>query len=89
MVPLEEYAVVHEDTNLHDAIIALEESQPVSEMCKDKHRAILVVDDDKKVIGKASMYSILIALEPRYKHVRKPDMVLAPWLQPGVSSFRI
>ncbi|MDM8554863.1 CBS domain-containing protein [Desulfococcaceae bacterium HSG7] len=66
MVPLEEYATVPLDATLYDAIIALEKAQAAFDPKKHKHRAILVLDADGKVVGKISIFDILIALEPKY-----------------------
>lgn len=69
MVPLEEYATVSEDATLFQAVEALEKAQ--EEFSRTKyhylHRAILVYNKDKKIIGKISQLDILKALEPKYK----------------------
>jgi len=66
MVPLEEYATVQQDTNLFEAVLALEEAQKAFDPAKHKHRAILVLDEDHQVVGKLGMFDILMALEPKY-----------------------
>jgi CBS domain-containing protein len=68
MVPLSEYATVSVDATLYDALKALEESQVNLDRSKYRylHRAILVLNRDKKVVGKISQLDILMALEPRY-----------------------
>ena len=66
MVPLEEYATVHQDATLYDAILALEKAQMAFDPKKHKHRAVLVLDPNGKVIGKVAIFDILIALEPKY-----------------------
>jgi len=66
MVPLEEYATVHQDATLYDAILALEKAQTTFDPKKHKHRAILVLDKSGKVVGKVGIFDILIALEPKY-----------------------
>ncbi|MGM0453346.1 MAG: CBS domain-containing protein [Thermodesulfobacteriota bacterium] len=75
MVPLEEYATIHQDASLFDAVLALEKAQ--SEYCEPeaqyKHRAILVYNDRKKVIGKLSQLDILRSLEPKYRHAADND----------------
>ena len=75
MVPLNEYAVVSQDADLHTAIIALQESQAAFSRFPYRHRAILVLDENQKVIGKLSMFDILEALEPRYQQIEKVDLV--------------
>ncbi len=75
MVPLEEYATIHQDANLFDAIMALEKAQ--LEFClpeaKYKHRAILVYDDNHKIVGKLSQLDILRSLEPKYRMAASGD----------------
>jgi CBS domain containing-hemolysin-like protein len=66
MVPIEEYATVPQEANLHDAVLALEEAQTAYDSSKHKHRAILVLDSEQNVVGKLDMLDTLKALEPKY-----------------------
>jgi CBS domain-containing protein len=66
MVPLEEYATVSEDATLYEAVLALEEAQRRFDQNRYRHRAILVLDQNKKVVGKVSQLDILKSLEPKY-----------------------
>jgi len=66
MVPLEEYATVPQKANLLEAILALEKAQKAFDPLKHKHRAVLVLDRNKNVVGKMDMFDILMALEPKY-----------------------
>jgi CBS domain-containing protein len=66
MVPLDEYAVVDQDATLLDAVLALDKAISKLKPGKQKHRAVLVVDSDKKVIGKIGHLAFLKALEPKY-----------------------
>jgi len=69
MVPIEEYATVDEDATLYEAVKALEKAQ--EELDRKRyhylHRAILVLDKNRKVLGKISQLDVLRALEPKYK----------------------
>ncbi len=67
MVPLSEYATVHMDASLYDAVIALEKAQEAFDQNKYRHRAILVYDQANKIVGKISQHDVLRALEPKYK----------------------
>ena len=71
MIPLEEYATIHQDASLYDAVLALENAQ--EEYCRPGrrylHRAILVYDDKGKIVGKLSQLDILRGLEPKYKMI--------------------
>jgi CBS domain-containing protein len=74
MVPLEEYATVDEEATLYDAVMALEKVQQVFDRSIHKylHRAVLVLDKDKKVVGKISQLDVLRALEPKYREIGDP-----------------
>lgn len=69
MVPLAEYATVPEDATLHEAVLALEKAQENIKQGQDKHRAVLVLNKEKKVVGKLSQIDILRALEPKYDQI--------------------
>ncbi len=68
MVPLEEYATVSDKATLYEAVLALEKAQEELERASTAylHRAVLVYDDNKKIIGKISQLDVLTALEPKY-----------------------
>ena len=67
MVPLERYATIHEGRLLIDAIDALEEAQKAFEESPYVHRAVLVYDDNKKIVGKLSQWDVIKCLEPKYE----------------------
>lgn len=73
MVPLSEYATVDEDTTLFEAVIALENAQMKYSNSPYAHRAILILDKEKKVIGKISQLDVLRALEPKYVEMQGID----------------
>lgn len=63
MVPIEEYATVRVGASLLDAVNALEKAQEAYTASKYQHRAILVLDRRKKVVGKIGQLRILKAVE--------------------------
>jgi CBS-domain-containing membrane protein len=65
MVPLSEYATVLEGSTLFDAVLALERAQEEFDHTKYKHRGVLILDKDKRVIGKLGQLDVLRALEPQ------------------------
>lgn len=67
MVPLAEYATVSQGATLYDAVMALEAARGQFTQSPYHHRAMLVLDDQGRVIGKISQLDVLRALEPRYK----------------------
>jgi CBS domain-containing protein len=69
MVPLAEYATVSEDATLNEAVLALEKAQQHVEEGREKHRAVLVLDNKGHVVGKIDQWTVLWAIEPRYKQI--------------------
>jgi len=69
MVLLDDYATVHQDATLRDAILALEKAQKAFQKQEYTHRAVLAVDDDRQVVGKLGMIDVLRALEPKYSEM--------------------
>lgn len=67
MIPLEDYATVSEDVTLAEAVLALEDAQSNFDQDRYRHRAILVYDKNKKIVGKLSQLDVLQALEPKYQ----------------------
>ena len=74
MVPLEEYALVSQEATLYEAVLALEKAQEELDRTRYHylHRAILVFDQNQKIVGKISQLDILTALEPKYKEMGEP-----------------
>ena len=66
-VPLSEYATVPEGSTLFDAVLALEKAQEEFDHTKYKHRGVLILNKDERVIGKLGQLDVLRALEPRNK----------------------
>lgn len=67
MVPLSEYATVPMGATLHEAVLALEKAQEEFTDNRYSHRAVLVLDEDGRVVGKLSQLDFLRALEERNK----------------------
>lgn len=65
MVPITEYATVSEGSTLLEAILALEKAQEEFDHSQYLHRAVLILDKNKRVIGKVSQLDTLRALEPK------------------------
>ncbi len=75
MVRLSDYATVSEDATLFDAVMALEKAQEEFDRNKYPHRAILVYDGNRKIVGKLGMLDVLTALEPKYKEIGDPSIL--------------
>lgn len=82
MIPLSEYVTVSEDTNLYDAIMALEAARENFDETRYPHRAILTLDADGNVVGKVSMLSLLSALEPKYDQIADPEIISRSGINP-------
>ena len=65
MVPLSEYATVLKGSTLFEAVMALEKAQEEFDHTKYKHRGVLILDKNKRVIGKLGQLDVLRALEPK------------------------
>ena len=63
MVPISEYATVRLGTPLIEAIKTLGRSQQSFTSSKYQHRAVLVLDEDDRVVGKISQLRALKAIE--------------------------
>lgn len=62
MVPISEYATVSVGYTLFQAVLALEKVQEQYEYSRYQHRAILVMDNKKRVVGKLSQLDVLRAV---------------------------
>jgi CBS domain-containing protein len=71
MVPLSEYATVPEGSTLFEAVLALEKAQEEFDHTKYKHRGVLILDRENRVIGKLSHMDVLRALEPKANETSK------------------
>ncbi len=69
MIPLADYTTVHEDATLKQAVESLRHSHQKYSTLHYKHRAVLVLDQRGKVVGKLSMHDVLVALEPAYRQM--------------------
>ena len=65
MVPISEYATVSKGSTLSEAVLALEKVQAEFTHSKYSHRAVLVMDKDKRIVGKLSQLDFLHAIETR------------------------
>ncbi|MBL7180383.1 MAG: CBS domain-containing protein [Desulfobacterales bacterium] len=69
MVPLSEYATASTEATLYEAVLALEKAQAEFDQTRYRHRAILIFDENNKIVGKISQIDILRALEPKYDEI--------------------
>ena len=69
MVPVAEYATVHEDQTLGEAVITLAKVREKRRMRGEDYRprGLLVLGQENRVVGKLSQMDIIMDLEPRYR----------------------
>ncbi len=67
MVNLEEYPTVSDDASIYEAVMALEKAQEAFDQTRYRHRAILVRNKNKKIVGKVSQWDLIKSLEPKYE----------------------
>ncbi len=72
MIPLSDYATISQDAKLADAIKALKAAQCDTKF-HYKHRALLALGKDNKVVGKLGIREILKSLEPKYRQFEHSD----------------
>jgi predicted transcriptional regulator len=66
MVPLDRYGLVSKDATLFEAVQVLQEAQKRRDRRSQPFRAVLIVDENKKIIGKLGELAFLKALEPKH-----------------------
>ncbi len=75
MIPLEDYATVSEDADLYAAIQALEEARERYRQHPYRHRAVLVYNAERRIVGKLSQIDIVRCLEPKYEAIEKTEQL--------------
>ena len=68
MLSLSEYATVSDEATLYDAIVALDQAHAKNQGYYG-HRAVLVYDNEHRVIGKLGLFDMLMALEDKYSEI--------------------
>ena len=83
MVPISEYATVNRGATLYEAILALEKAQEEYDHSKYRHRAVLVLDQTGKVIGKCSPMTRVITDYNHSTTLGSVENLFAPWSTRG------
>lgn len=66
MVPISDYATIHEDATMAEAIQALENESRQHAGGPYRHQSLVVIDSNNHVIGRLSQVDMMRAMEPRY-----------------------
>jgi len=69
MVPISDYATVHEDAPMAEAIKAFENEKKRYGTAPYRHQSLVVVDSNQHVVGRLSQVDMMHALEPRYNEI--------------------
>lgn len=69
MVPIDDYATIHEDATIAEAILALENEDRRHGDKPYRHHSLVVIDANRHVVGRLSQIDIMHSLEPRYKEL--------------------
>lgn len=69
MIPIDDYATVGIDATIKEAVEALQAAHEKYSDLQYKHRAVLVLDEQRNVVGKLSMHDVIVALEPAYRQL--------------------
>jgi CBS-domain-containing membrane protein len=73
MVPLADYATVPQEATLYEAVLALDQARERFDPRREKHRAILVLDRNRRVVGKVGYLELLAGLEPNYSGIPEQE----------------
>jgi CBS-domain-containing membrane protein len=66
MVPIADYATIHADATIGEAILALENENKRHGDKPYRHHSLVVIDANRHAVGRLSQIDIMHALEPRY-----------------------
>jgi CBS domain-containing protein len=89
MLPLDDYAIVGEDATMLDALLALDEAQKKLPPGRQPHRAVLVIDKNKKIVGKLGHLAFLKGLEPKYNKIGDVGVLARAGLTPDFISSMV
>jgi len=69
MVPISEYATIHEYANMADAMRAFESEKRKYGNAPYRFHSLVVIDDNRHVVGRLSQVDMMRALEPGYREM--------------------
>jgi len=75
MVPISEYASIHENASMAEAIQAIENEDKQYGDSPYRHHSLVVINDRKHVVGRLSQVDIMRAMEPRYCEIEDAHWV--------------
>lgn len=75
MVPISDYATVHDDASMAEALRALENEKMSYGDAPYRHQSLVVIDKNQHVIGRLSQVDMMHALEPGYSKIGEASWV--------------
>ncbi|MDQ1267142.1 MAG: hypothetical protein QG635_2296 [Bacteroidota bacterium] len=69
MIPVNMYPTIHQSASMLDAMMVLKKANENITPGQKPFRAVLVKNDDAKIVGKIGHIAFLKALEPKYKQI--------------------
>lgn len=66
MVPISEYATIHDDASMAEAIQSIESESKRYGDSPYRHNSLVVINDENHAVGRLSQVDIMRAMEPRY-----------------------
>jgi CBS domain-containing protein len=84
MVPISDYATVHEDATIAEGIRAFESEKKRYGDSPYRHQSLVVIDGNQHVVGRLSQIDMMRALEPGYQKVGE-----SRWLGQSVFSKKM
>jgi CBS-domain-containing membrane protein len=84
MVPISEYATVHENANMAEAMRSLENEQKRHGDSPYRHQSLVVLNSEQHVVGRLSQVDMMRALEPGYSRLGQ-----TPWIGRSVLSKEV
>jgi len=66
MVPISDYATIHIDASMPEAIKAIESEKRRYKEGPYRHQSLVVIDDNNHVVGRLSQVDIMRSMEPNY-----------------------
>lgn len=84
MIPISDYATVHEDASMSEAIRAFENEKKRYGKAPYRHHSLVVIDSNRHVVGRLSQVDMMHALEPRYNELGK-----SRWIGKSVLSRKV
>lgn len=75
MVPISDYATVHEDASMAEAIRAIENVKKRYGDAPYRHQSLVVIDSNQHVVGRLSQVDMMHALEPGYSKIDESSWI--------------